>query len=137
MPPDPPGALPAIGRDGPGDAFGLEVTESGPELARAIVPVSEVVRQPFGLVHGGVYGVIAESLCSGATGRAVWEDGNVAMGQSNNASFLRPITAGHIHATARRRHAGRSTWIWDVDFSDDRDRLCAIVRMTIAVRPKP
>ena len=56
------------------------------------------------------------------------------MGLSNQTSFLRPIVGGTIHATARRRHKGRTTWVWEVDITDDEGRLCALVRMTVAVR---
>ncbi len=56
------------------------------------------------------------------------------MGLSNQTSFLRPITEGSINAEAVALHRGRSTWVWDVRFSDDAGRLCAITRMTIAVR---
>jgi len=62
-------------------------------------------------------------------------DGNAPQGLSNQTSFLRPILAGTIHAVARRRHKGRTTWVWEVEITDDEDRLCALVRMTIAVRP--
>jgi uncharacterized protein (TIGR00369 family) len=84
-----------------------------------------------------VYAAIAESMASLATALAVLEDGSMAMGLSNATSFLRPITAGVIHAQASRLHRGRTTWVWDVRFSDDQDHLCAITRMTIAVRPAP
>ena len=123
--------------DGPGSAIGLAYGESGPELARGSVPVTDIVRQPHGRVHGGIYPLIAESITSRATAATVAADGMVAMGQSNSATFMRPITEGTVHATARRRHAGRSTWVWDVEITDDSDRLCALVRMTIAVRPAP
>ena len=59
----------------------------------------------------------------------------VAIGQSNQATFLRPIADGHVNADARPRHRGRTTWIWDCEITDDEGRLCALVRMTIAVRP--
>ena len=59
------------------------------------------------------------------------------MGLSNSTSFLRPITEGTIHAHATRLHRGRTTWVWDVRFSDDAGRTCAVTRMTIAVRPLP
>jgi 1,4-dihydroxy-2-naphthoyl-CoA hydrolase len=95
------------------------------------------VLQPMGIVHGGVYATMAEGMTSEATFRAVYPDGNVAMGMSNQTSFLRPITRGTIHAEARRRHRGRSTWLWEVDFTDDDGRLCALTRVTIAVRPIP
>lgn len=115
--------------------YGLQVLEVGDEEARARVAVEDRHKQPMGLVHGGLYATIAESLASMATALAVMDDGFTAVGLSNSTSFLRPITAGTVHAFARRRHRGRTTWIWDVEFSDDDERLCAMTRMTIAVRP--
>jgi 1,4-dihydroxy-2-naphthoyl-CoA hydrolase len=101
------------------------------------VTVRPDLKQPAGLLHGGVLAAMAESLASMATFLGVQEDGKVVMGQSNATSFLRPITEGTVHAVARRRHRGRTTWVWDVDFTDDAGRLCATTRMTIAVRELP
>jgi 1,4-dihydroxy-2-naphthoyl-CoA hydrolase len=123
--------------DGLGAAIGLEYLGSDFDRPRARVPVTDAVRRPYGIVHGGAYAVIAESLCSRATGRAVAPDGMVAMGQSNQASFIRPISDGTVHAEATARHRGRTTWIWDCEITDDAGRLCALVRMTVAVRPRP
>ena len=114
--------------------YGLEIHEVSDEVVTASVPVRDQVKQPMGLVHGGLYAAIAESLASMATAIAVAEDGKQAMGLSNSTSFLRPITAGTVHATARRLHRGRSTWVWDVEITDDDGRRCALTRMTIAVR---
>ena len=115
--------------------YGLEMLAYGDEEVRAQVTVRDDLKQPMGLVHGGVYAAIAESIASFATFAAVAEDGNVATGLGNATSFLRPITDGTIHAHARRMHRGRTTWVWDVSFTDDAQRLCALTRMTIAVRP--
>jgi 1,4-dihydroxy-2-naphthoyl-CoA hydrolase len=115
--------------------YGLELLDYGPEEVRARVAVREELKQPAGLVHGGVYAAVAESLASLATALAVTAEGNTAMGLSNSTSFLRPITEGVIHAQASRIHSGRTTWVWDVQFTDDAGRLCAVTRMTIAVRP--
>jgi uncharacterized protein (TIGR00369 family) len=117
--------------------YGLELLEMTDSEARAQVVVGEHHKQPAGLVHGGLYASIAESIASIATGMTVLQEGNVAMGMSNNTSFLRPVTAGTVHAHAKRLHRGRTTWIWDVTFSDDSGRACALTRMTIAVRPMP
>lgn len=117
--------------------YGLELVELSDGEARARVAVRDAIRQPYGLVHGGVYASIAESLTSLVTAIGVFAEGMGAMGLSNNTSFLRPITAGTVHAHAVRLHRGRTTWVWDVRFSDDEGRLCAITRMTIAVRPMP
>jgi 1,4-dihydroxy-2-naphthoyl-CoA hydrolase len=117
--------------------YGLEIDEATDELVRAHVPVVEHVLQPVGLVHGGVHASIAEALASVGTNVGVVPEGKIGLGQSNHSSFLRPITEGTIHAVARRRHRGRTTWIWDVDLTDDQGRLCATSRVTIAVRDLP
>jgi len=114
--------------------YGLEVEHASPDEARGRVAVREQVRQPAGLVHGGVYASLAESLATLATGAAVREQGRIAVGHSSQTSFLRPITEGSVHATGRARHRGRSTWVWEFDVTDDDGRLCALVRMTVSVR---
>ena len=117
---------------------GIEVTALEEDEVRAEVKVRPELLQPAGLVDGGVYATIAEDVCSAATFLAVHaERAAVAMGLSNQTSFMRPITRGTIHAVARPRHRGRTTWVWEVDFLDDDERLCALSRMTIAVRDAP
>jgi uncharacterized protein (TIGR00369 family) len=90
--------------------------------------------QASGLVHGGVYAAIAESATSMATAMQVIPEGKMAFGLSNQTSFLRPITSGTIHAVGRARHRGRTTWVWEVEFTDGDGRLCALTRVTVAVR---
>ena len=114
--------------------YGLQVGSVTEEEATATVPVRDQLKQPMGLVHGGVFASIAEALTSMATAAAVMPEGKQAMGMSNSTSFLRPITEGTIHATARRIHRGRTTWLWDVEITDDAGKRCALTRMTIAVR---
>ena len=114
--------------------YGLVVDSVEDGLVTAHVDVRDDLKQPAGLVHGGVYASIAESITSMATHLGVMEDGRSAQGMSNQTSFLRPILEGTIHAVARRRHRGRTTWLWEVEITDDQGRLCALVRMTIAVR---
>jgi 1,4-dihydroxy-2-naphthoyl-CoA hydrolase len=117
--------------------LGIERLELTEEHVTGRAEVKDALKQPMGLVHGGVYAAMAEGLCSEATFVAVFPDGNIATGMSNSTSFLRPITAGTIHAEGRRRHRGRTTWVWDVDFTDDEGRLCAVTRVTMAVRAAP
>jgi 1,4-dihydroxy-2-naphthoyl-CoA hydrolase len=114
--------------------YGLELLACSDTEVRAQASVRDELKQPAGLVHGGVYASMAEAMASLATGLSVLPQGLTAMGLSNNTSFLRPVTAGTVHARATRLHRGRTTWVWDVQFSDDDGRLCAVTRMTIAVR---
>jgi uncharacterized protein (TIGR00369 family) len=116
--------------------YGLEINEIADGLVRGRVPVREDLKQPTGLVHGGVYAAIAESLATNGTAAMVHGDGNAAMGLSNQTSFLRPVTEGAITAVARARHRGRTTWVWEVELTDDDGRMCALTRVTVAVRPR-
>jgi uncharacterized protein (TIGR00369 family) len=113
---------------------GLRLVSVSPEEVVAVVDVTEDHLQPFGLVHGGLFAAMAESTASLGTSAGVGEDGRTATGFASQTNFLRPILGGTVRATARRRHRGRSTWIWEVDITDDEHRLCGLVRMTIAVR---
>jgi 1,4-dihydroxy-2-naphthoyl-CoA hydrolase len=116
--------------------YGLELVECSEEVVRGQVAVGEHLRQPLGLVHGGVHAAIAEGLASLGTNHGVAAEGKVGLGMSNDSAFLRPVESGAIHAIARRRHRGRTTWVWDVTFTDDQGRVCALTRMTMAVRER-
>jgi len=117
--------------------YGLELVALSDTEARARVVVGDKHKQPAGLVHGGVYASVAEAIASIATAMVVLDEGHLAVGLSNSTSFLRPITEGTVHAHAVRVHRGRTTWVWDVTFTDDNGHSCALTRMTIAVRPLP
>ena len=131
------GSFGAVAEETLDSHLGFEIIEVKEDSARARVPVTNRVLQPYGLVHGGVYAALAESLASVATAAAVLEEGNIAVGLSNATSFVRPATSGVVNASAVRRHRGRTTWIWDVDMTDDEGRLCATTRVTMAVRAGP
>jgi 1,4-dihydroxy-2-naphthoyl-CoA hydrolase len=114
--------------------YGLELTEVQDGRIAARVTVRDELKQPAGLVHGGVYASIAESIASLGTLFGVAPRGLIATGLSNQTSFLRPITDGTIHAVAIAKHRGRTTWVWEVEITDDQGRLCVLTRMTVAAR---
>jgi uncharacterized protein (TIGR00369 family) len=123
-----------VGFDG---LYGLQLIDFSDTDVHAQVTVRDELKQGMGLVHGGVYASMAETMASLATALAVYAQGDMAMGLSNNTSFLRPVTQGVVHGHATRIHRGRTTWVWDVRFTDEEGRACAVTRMTIAVRPRP
>lgn len=116
---------------------GTEWIDDDPANARVRVDLRDELRQPFGLMHGGVMSTLIESICSRATALAVHGEGLIAMGQSISVSFLRPITEGGATVAAKARHRGRTTWVWEAEVRDAEGRLCALAQMTIAVRPAP
>src|SRR4051794_41848952 len=89
----------------------LEIDSVTETEVRARVPVGDGLKQPLGLVHGGVFAVIAEEMT---------DDGGRAI--ANQLSFLRPVTEGVIHAVARRRHRGRTTAVWEGGVAGDAGR---------------
>jgi 1,4-dihydroxy-2-naphthoyl-CoA hydrolase len=116
------------------DVLGFELLQADPERCRARFAAQARVQQPMGLVHGGAYAALAESMVSVTTHHAVKDGGYFVVGQSNSTTFLRPIKGGHVNAEGTPLHRGRTTWVWDVSFTDDDGRLCAITRVTMAVR---
>ena len=130
---DPPGQFLPVERTLFG-TLGVEVVEVTDDVIKGRMPVEDRIRQPYGIVHGGAMSTIAESLASMGTALGVLAEGKIAMGQEINASFMRPISKGHVNALARVRRRGRTAWNWDVEITDDDGRLCALLRATIAVR---
>lgn len=119
------------------DLVGTEWLSDDPDDARVRLSIRDELRQPFGLMHGGVMSTLVESVCSRATAGAVYEDGMAAMGQSIDVSFIRPVTEGGVEVRAKARHRGRTTWIWQAEVLDAEERLCGLAKMTLAVRPNP
>jgi uncharacterized protein (TIGR00369 family) len=115
----------------------LNWLELEPESVHVQFRVRENLKQPLGLLHGGVYAGVAETIASIATVANVWRDGFIGSGLSNYASFLRPITEGLVDVRARLRGHDDREWTWGHEFRDEGGNLCALVDVTIAVRQLP
>jgi uncharacterized protein (TIGR00369 family) len=115
----------------------LDWLELTPESAHVRFKVRENLKQPLGLLHGGIYAAVAETVASVATVNNVWRDGFIGSGLSNYASFLRPVTGGTLDVFAKLRGHDDREWTWGHEFRDEQGRLCALVDVTIAVRPAP
>lgn len=118
------------------ELVGTEWLSDDPDDARVRLQIRDELRQPFGLLHGGVMSTLIESVCSRATATAVYDQGMAAMGQSVSVNFLRPVTSGEVEVRASARHRGRTTWIWEAEVVNE-GRLCALGQMTIAIRSRP
>ena len=81
---------------------GTEWLDDDPDHARVRVELRDELRQPVGLLHGGVMSTLVESICSRATALAVMDDGMMAMGQSISVNFIRPVTEGGAEVKAQR-----------------------------------
>jgi 1,4-dihydroxy-2-naphthoyl-CoA hydrolase len=114
--------------------LGVEFLEIGPDFIRGRVPVDERTRQPYGILHGGVSVVLAETLGScGAHYSA--PEGDRAVGLDINANHIRSATSGWVTGTARPVHRGRTTQVWQIDMTNDAGDLTCVSRITMAVLP--
>ena len=112
--------------------LGIEFTEFGDDFLRGRVPVDHRTVQPFGLLHGGVSVVLAESL--GSVGAMfACPEGHRGVGLDINANHLRGATSGWVTGTARAVHIGRTTHVWQIDMVNDAGELTCVSRITMAI----
>ena len=118
------------------EEIGIEWLSLDPDDARARIAVDP--QAPAALRHRP-WRRLRRARGEPHLGGHLWglhEEDMVVMAQANDTSFLRPIGDGYINAAATPRHRGRTTWVWDAEITDDDGRVCALARMTIAVRPR-
>jgi 1,4-dihydroxy-2-naphthoyl-CoA hydrolase len=124
--------LTAIHKDTAVEWLGIEFLEVGDDFIRARVPVDTRTKQPYGLLHGGVSVVLAETL--GSCGAAYsCPEGHRAVGLDINANHLRGATQGWVTGITRPVHIGRSTQVWQIDMTNDEGQLTCVSRITMAV----
>jgi len=118
------------------DYLGIEFLEIGDDYIRGRVPVDTRTRQPYGILHGGVSVVLAETL--GSCGAAFsCPPGYRAVGLDINANHLRSETSGWIVGTARPVHIGRTTHVWQIDLANEKGQLTCVSRLTMAILTPP
>ncbi len=112
--------------------LGIEFVEIGDDFLRARVPVDERTRQPYGILHGGVSVVLAETLGSCGAAYAT-PPGTRVVGLDINANHIRGASEGWVTGTARPMHLGRTTHVWQIEMHDDAGRLTCVSRITMAI----
>ena len=120
-----PSAEPEFGK-GFDNEIGLTILQVTPDEGRARLDIHDKLLQPWGIVHGGVYCAIVESLSS-VCGHAWLSEhgGGTVVGVNNNTDFLRAISAGTVYALATPVHRGRRQQLWVTTITDDNDRVVA------------
>ena len=112
--------------------LGMEFLEVGDDFITARLPVDHRNRQPYGLLHGGVSVVLAETLGSCAAYYACPE-GFRAVGLDINANHLKSATQGWVTGITRPVHIGRSTHVWHIDVRNEAGELTCVSRLTMAI----
>jgi uncharacterized protein (TIGR00369 family) len=127
--------MPGAGR-GINDLLDVEVLEAGPDRVVMRLPVDWRVHQPFGILHGGVSALLAESAASLGGTLAAGPERSV-VGIELSASHLRGLRDGHLTAEATPVRVGRTVQVWRIVLTDDDGRAICESRCSLAVLDRP
>jgi 1,4-dihydroxy-2-naphthoyl-CoA hydrolase len=128
--------VPSGGAQSIHDLLDVEFLEAGPDRVVLRIPVDWRVHQPYGILHGGVSALLAESAASFGAALAAGPDRNV-VGIELNASHLRSVRDGHLTAEATPVRVGRTIQVWRIALTDDDGRAICEARCTISVLGLP
>ncbi len=118
------------------ETLGIEITHLGQEKVVATMPVDERTRQPFGLLHGGASVALAETVASIGAYECLDKETEICVGLEINANHIRAKQDGIVTATATPVHKGKTTMIWEINITDEEEKLICISRCTMAVLKK-
>lgn len=116
--------------------LGIEFTEIGADYIIAKMPVDFRTHQPLGLLHGGASVVLAETLGSIAANCCLDTNKQYAVGLEINANHVRSVSEGFVYGKTTPIHIGRSTHVWDIRITNEKDQLVCISRLTVAIKDK-
>ncbi|ERJ58453.1 hotdog fold thioesterase [Sphingobacterium paucimobilis] len=102
----------------------------------ATMPITDHVRQPFGILHGGASVVLAESIGSVASNLIIDTDKYAGVGLDINANHVRSASQGILKAVCSPLHIGKTTHVWDIKMYDEKENLICISRLTVAIIEK-
>jgi len=114
-------------------ALGIEITKLEKGKVVATMPVDERTRQPYGILHGGASVALAETVASIGAYELCDQETEVVVGLEINANHVRPKADGVVTAVGTVLHQGRTTMVWDIKITDERDKLICVSRCTMAV----
>ncbi|HEX4838831.1 MAG TPA: PaaI family thioesterase [Rhabdochlamydiaceae bacterium] len=111
-------------------------TEVGDDYLKAQMPMGPYLKQPIGIMHGGVSCSLAETVGTAAANHCVDATTQHCVGLDINTNHLRPVTSGILTATAKPYHLGKKTQVWSIEIHDDQNHLVSVTRLTVMALPK-
>lgn len=119
-----------------GEHLGLQFTEIGDDYLCATMPVDHRTHQPYGILHGGASVALAETLGSVASALIIDNTRFICVGLEINANHISSVRSGLVTGTCKPIHTGRSTHVWDIQITDEAQKLVCISRLTVAILEK-
>lgn len=118
------------------ETLDIVIVEYTKERVVATMPVTPKTHQPFGIMHGGVSVVLAETVASVGSYLYIDPEKQNAVGLEINANHIRSVRSGVVRAIGTTVHIGKRTIIWEIRIIDEEDKLICISRCTMAVIEK-
>lgn len=113
--------------------LGIKITKMSPKLVEGIMPVTNRVKQPFGVLHGGASCSLAETLANIGGNLFLDDPKRYLAGQSINTSHIKVVSDGFVRGIARPTHLGKRTHIWVVEIFNSIDELTSSSTVTMAI----
>lgn len=114
----------------------IEFTAIGKDFVEAKMPVDHRHHQPYGLMHGGASVTLAETLGSVAAHCSVDASKQLTVGLEINANHIKSVRSGYVYGKATPIHIGKSTQVWSITISDEKQNLVSVSRLTVSVIDK-
>ena len=109
----------------------------GDNYLKASMPISNITKQPYGLLHGGASAALAETIGSVASWLCLDPEKQICVGLEINCNHLKGKKEGNVIATAEPLHIGATTHVWDIKIRDEREKLICVSRLTMAILKRP
>jgi 1,4-dihydroxy-2-naphthoyl-CoA hydrolase len=119
-----------------GEALDIRFAEIGADYLKATMPVDHRTKQPFGLLHGGASVALAETMGSVASWLVVNPEFFIGVGLEINANHIRAVKEGRVTGICTPLHIGGKTHVWEIKIYNDKNQLCCVSRITVAIVPK-
>lgn len=118
------------------DALGIEVVTLEKDQVIMTMPVDERTHQPAGYLHGGASVLLAETVASIGGFLNIDQENEAVFGMEINANHVKSKREGIVTATATPLHIGKTTMVWDIKITDEKDQLVSVSRCTLGVVKK-
>lgn len=118
------------------ETLSIKLVEMGDDFLVAQMPVTPVVHQPDGVLHGGASVALAESVGSFASHIFIDTEKYHVRGLEISANHLKSKKDGMVTATARPIHRGRTTHLWEIKITDEQEALISLCKLTVILLPK-
>lgn len=118
------------------EVLGIKFEESTTEYIKASMPVDKRTHQPMGILHGGASVALAETIGSVASNVVLYGTDKAAVGLDINANHIKAVREGNVYATAKPIHIGKTTHVWGIEITNEKNELVCVCRLTMMVIDK-